>query len=76
MVRLAANADDDGVVSAPELAVVSDWISSSEKWSLNVLRHLKKDGWITLRDDNRWDLSVNLRQVPAPVRGITDRAPY
>jgi hypothetical protein len=77
MVRLAAVADDQGLVDVPEIALVSDWVCEpvdeteerSDKRALYSLKRLKATGWITPVSDQRWDIGRLLRQ------GRTQREP-
>ena len=75
LVRLAVDADDDGLLDAPELPLVADWVGESERRAKYCLKVLKRDGWLRQNEDKRWDISVNLRQAPRARADITDRAP-
>ena len=66
MVRLAAGADDRGIVDRPDVLLVADWIGKSEDWALAVLRRLKADGWIRSTLDGRLDIGENLRKGLPP----------
>jgi hypothetical protein len=73
LVRLAAWADDDGMLDAPELALVADWVGGTETRAKYCLKVLKADGWLVQNATKRWDISVNLRQAPRARADIRDR---
>jgi hypothetical protein len=76
LVHMAALADNAGLLDRPDRALMSDWISRSEHQVTVSLKGLKQMGWVTMTDDQRYDISRNLRQGSRARADITDRARY
>ena len=62
MVRLAAEADDSGLVDKPEMSVLAQWISGSEAWAKHTVRCLLEQGWLQETESGQWDISRLLRK--------------
>jgi hypothetical protein len=74
LVRMAALADDDGILDRPDRLLMCDWIKRSDAMVRVALKGLKQRNWLTVIDGNRYDISVYLRQGSRARADITDRA--